>query len=193
MHQFSRDRYMLRRNVWVAFGAKFRVFDGDNNLLLYCHQKAFKLKEDIRIYTDKTKSTELIQIQARQIVDFNAAYDVKDARTGEVLGTLKRKGWKSMLRDEWILMDTHGNDVGRIQEASKGLALVRRFLINLIPQKFTIEMNGQQVGFIKQFFNPFVFKATLDLTADVSKSLDRRFALAAGILILAIEGRQSSY
>ena len=193
MHQFGLDKYILRRNVFVAFGAKFRVFDESKNMLLFCKQKAFKLKEDIRIYADKEKSQELITIKARQIVDFSAAYDITDSRSGEVLGSLKRKGWKSILRDEWIMMDKDDNDIGKIIEDSKGMALLRRFLSNLIPQKFSIMVDDKQVGMLKQFFNPFIFKATLDLSADVEKKLDRRFAIAAGILLLAIEGRQSSY
>ena len=43
---------------------------------------------------------ELLSIQARQIIDFSAAYDVYDGSTGSKVGALKRKGMKSILRDE---------------------------------------------------------------------------------------------
>ena len=49
-----------------------------------------------------------------------------------------------------------------------------------------------QVAAIKQAWNPIVFKAEMDLSADHARRLDRRLAMAAGILLMAIEGRQSS-
>ena len=95
-----------------------------------------------------------------------------------------------MLRDEWIIMDASDNDVGLIQEDSMGLALLRRFLTNLVPQTFHGEIGGMQVFKFKQHFNPFVQKITLDFTSDVGKKLDRRIGIAAAILLSAIEGRQ---
>lgn len=95
-----------------------------------------------------------------------------------------------MLRDEWVIMDTADNDVGMIQEDNLGLALLRRFLTNLVPQTFHGEIGASQVFKFKQHFNPFVQKITLDFTPDVTKKLDRRIGIAAAILMSAIEGRQ---
>ena len=51
-------------------------------------------------------------------------------------------------------------------------------------------MNGAQVMQIKQNYNPIVQKVTIDLRYDTANVLDRRLALGAAILILAIEGKQ---
>ena len=67
--------------------------------------KAFKLKEDIRLYTSEDMQTEVLSIQARKIIDISSAYDVIDSLTGAKVGALKRKGLKSILKDEWIIMD----------------------------------------------------------------------------------------
>ena len=80
--------------------------------------------------------------------------------------------------------------MGTIQEDSALMATLRRFLTNLIPQNYDFLIGGQKVGDFRQHFNPFVYHATMDLSADQSRKLDRRLALAAGILLLAIEGRQ---
>jgi len=187
---FGLDRYIVRRKVLTLFAPQFHIYDETERMVGYVKQKAFKLKEDIRLYSDESMSTELLLIQARQILDISAAYDVIDSKSGQKVGALRRKGLKSILKDEWIIMDAGDAEIGLIQEDSALLATLRRFLTNLIPQKFLFQVRGRPVGMLKQAFNPFVFKAQVDFSEDPGKVLDRRLALAAVVLLLAIEGRQ---
>ena len=187
---FGLDRYIVRRKVLALFAPQFHIYDETERMVGYVKQKAFKLKEDIRLYSDESMSTELLLIQARQILDISAAYDVIDSKSGQKVGALRRKGLKSILKDEWIIMDAGDAEIGLIQEDSALLATLRRFLTNLIPQKFLFQVRGRPVGMLKQAFNPFVFKAQVDFSEDPGKVLDRRLALAAVVLLLAIEGRQ---
>ncbi|MCA9564226.1 MAG: hypothetical protein KC561_12090, partial [Myxococcales bacterium] len=150
------DQMLIRKNFWTLFGAKFRIFDMNGALVATSKQKAFKLKEDIRVYQDEAMTQELLTIHARGVIDFGSAYDVIDATTGEKVGALARKGWKSVFRDEWHILDMDDQVSGTIMEDSGAMALVRRFLINLIPQTFNITFEGNHVGSIKQHFNPFV-------------------------------------
>jgi len=184
---WEHDVVLLRRKV-LAIAPVFQVFDQQGGPLLYCQQKLFKLKEDIRVYSDDTKTKEMLTIKARSVLDFSAAYDVFDSQTQEKIGALRRKGFTSLVRDEWQILDLSDNVVGKVQE--DGLFWLRRLLTNLVPQGFSIDLGGTRVGAIKQAFNPFVFKATMDLSLDKERKLDRRIALAAGILLMAIEGRQ---
>jgi hypothetical protein len=183
--------YLIRRKVLTLAGAKFHIFDPSGRVVMFSKMKAFKLREDIRLYAGEDMKNELINIHARQIVDFSAAYDVFDAVTGEKVGALKRKGLKSIIKDEWLILDNNDNQIGSIKEDNTGLALVRRFLTNLIPQSYDIEINGQVVAEYRQRFNPFVLKLELDFARDTNHILDRRLGLAAGILLCAIEGRQN--
>ena len=73
---------------------------------------------------------------------------------------------KSILKDEWIIMDAEDQEKGLIKEDSALLAVVRRFLTNLIPQKYYGELQGEQVCAFKQNFNPFVMKIDLDFSMD---------------------------
>jgi hypothetical protein len=191
MDSYGYDQYLVRRKLLSLFGAKFHIFSNDGKLLFFSHMKAFKLKEDIRLYTDESMTRELLCIRARQILDFSAAYDIVDSVTQEKVGALKRKGWKSLLKDEWIIMDPHDVEIGLIKEDSGVLALVRRFLTNLIPQKYSVQTHGNTVGTYKQNFNPFVMKITVDFTMDADKTLDRRLGIAGAILLCAIEGKQN--
>lgn len=187
---FSFNQYLLKRQVFALTG-KFRYFDPNGNLILFSEQKMFKLREDIRVYADENKTQEILMIKARQIVDFSAAYDVVDSTTGQKVGALRRKGLASLLRDEWEILDVGDNVVGKLFEDSMGLALFRRFLSGLIPQNYDITLGTNRVADLKQNFNPFSYQLNVDFSMDINKLLDRRLGIAAGILLAAIEGRQS--
>lgn len=188
--KFSQTDYLVRKKILSFVGGTFHIYDRDGQLVLFSQMKAFKLKEDIRLYGDETMQEELISIQARSMIDFSATYDVMDSLTGEQIGSLRRKGMKSILKDEWIILDPHEREIGRLKEDSALLALLRRFLSNLIPQKFNIEIHNTMVAVLKQNFNPFVSKMNVDFSLDRGNELDRRLGLAAAVLLLAIEGKQ---
>ena len=188
---FMHKSYLLKRQA-IAMTGKFRVYDPSGQLVLFSEQKMFKLREDIRVYSDESKMQEVLSIKARQIVDFSAAYDVVDATNNEHVGTLRRKGLRSMLRDEWEVLNANGQVVGLLFEDSMGLAMLRRlFLGNFLPQNYDISMGESRVADLKQRFNLFRYELDLDFTMDAANMLDRRLGLAAGILLAAVEGRQS--
>lgn len=186
---FAQSEFTIRKKVFSIMGAKLHIYNNAEELVFYSQMKAFKLKEDIALYTDETMTRELLRIKARNVVDFSATYDVHDSETGEHVGSLRRRGLKSMVKDEWIIMDSGGNEIGLIKENSLFMALLRRF-ITLIPQKYNIEMDGEAIPAFRQNFNPFVTKIIADFSEDRRGKLDRRLGLAAGILLCAVEGKQ---
>ncbi|MDH4127559.1 MAG: hypothetical protein OEV44_02310, partial [Spirochaetota bacterium] len=153
MEQYSYDKYFAKKKFWKLFGGEIKIYDEEKkNLLFFVKQKAFKLKEDITVYSDESMIKEVLKINARSIIDFSAAYDVMDVLTNEKLGTLRRRGFKSILRDSWEILDSSDNVIGSVVEDSMGMALLRRFLTNLIPQKFQLLVNESLVGYLKQTF-----------------------------------------
>lgn len=187
---FTSQRYHIRRK-FLALVNQFYVENEQGQLVGYCRQKPFKLKEDVRLFTDENRTTELLSMQARSILDFNVAYDVVDSVTGEKVGALKRKGWKSLFKDEWIIMNAMDQEIGFVKEDSALLATLRRYVINLIPQKYVFEIGTHEVGTAKQNFNFFAPKLNVDFSSDPANLLDRRLGLAAALLLMSIEGRQS--
>jgi len=188
--RFGHQTYLVRRKILKLLGGAFHIYDPTGTVVFYSQLKAFKLKEDIRLYTGEDMQTEVLLIQARQILDIAATYDVIDPASNEKVGALRRKGLKSILRDEWIFLDSSDREIGLLTEDSMALALVRRFLTNLIPQKYSGQINGTPVCTFKQNFNPFVMKITVDFSPDFSGLLDKRLGIAAAVLLCAIEGRQ---
>ncbi len=186
---FDLAEYTIRRKVLKIFGASFHIYDPAGNVVGFSKQKAFKLKEDIRVYSDASMAEELLTVKARQVIDFSAAYDIVDAGESRKVGAARRKGFASIIQDSWEILDEDDRTVAKVREDSLALALVRRFLSNLVPQKFVVEREGGgREAELRVRFNPFIYK--LDVRVDPDANLDRRLILGAAILVSAIEGRQ---
>ena len=104
---FQYDQYILTKQV-LALTGTLRIYNPQEQLVLFSQQKIFKLKEDIRVYADEMKSRELLTIKARQIIDFSAYYDVVDSQYLTKLGGFRRKGLRSLVQDEWEVFDERG-------------------------------------------------------------------------------------
>ena len=188
--RFSHQTYLVRKKVLKVFGAAFHIYDPQGQVVFYSKQKAFKLKEDIRVFTGEEMQNEVILIQARQVLDISATYDVVDSASGEKIGALRRRGLKSVIKDEWLFLDVNDREIGSVKEDTLLWALIRRFVTNIFPQKYHGAINGVPVCVFKQNFNPFVMKINLDFSPDTKGLLDRRLGIAAAILLCAIEGKQ---
>lgn len=187
---FQHDHYMLHRQV-LALTGKFRLYDPNSQLVLFSQQKMFRLREDIRVYSDETRSQELLHIKARQIIDFSAAYDVINAFDEALVGSIRRKGFHSLVRDEWQVLDRQERPLGVLVEDNLALALMRRFLLgSWLPQNYDIIINHQRVADLRQRFNLLRYQLALDFSLDKDRLLDRRLGIAAAILLGTIEGRQ---
>lgn len=166
------EQYTIRRKILKLFGSAFHVYNNEPRVIGYCKQKSFKLKEDIRIYTDESMSQQLVQINARSIIDFGATYDVSDA-TGRVVASLRRKGLKStFLRDEWMLFDSTGLQVAILREESAWHGFVRRTVelaAVLLPQKFDlIRSDGEKIAKFRQHMNPFVYRLGISINDEAT-------------------------
>lgn len=188
--RFMYDHYVAKRQFAKLFGAAIRIYGPGGQLVAYVQQKAFKLKEDIRVFGDEGKVQELLTIKARQVMDFGATYDITDSASGERVGSLQRKALKSILRDEWWILGPDGAQIGRAMEDSMALAMIRRFLSNLVPQSYDVELHGQKKADYRQRFNPFLYQMDLDFSPDPRKELDRRIGLCVAVMLALIEGRQ---
>lgn len=189
---FQHPTYLLKRQA-IALTGKFRFYDPLGNLVMFSEQKMFRWKEDIRVYADEAKAREVLSIKARQIMDFSAAYDVVDTEMNQKVGALRRKGFRSLFRDEWEVLDENDNVKGLLFEDSMGLAMLRRLVLgSWLPQNYDITFGTMRVADLKQNFNLFRYELNLDFSMDIARMLDRRIGIAAGILLAAVEGKQSN-
>lgn len=191
MAHFPGDKYFARRKVLALAGQVYIYDETQKELLAYVKQKMFTLKEDITVYKDETKGQPIMKIKALHMVDFAAAYEVIDLEKEKKVGLLQRKGFKSMFKDEWLILNKSNEVIARLKEAS-GLSALASRMISMIPQKYVIEMegSGEQVAQINQKFGMIAHKFNADFSLDRDEQLDRRLGIAAIILLLIIEGRQ---
>lgn len=180
------DVLSCRRKVF-AFAPTFEIFDQQGAPLVFCQEKIFKIKDDIRIFSDSTKSVELLRIQQRNIIDWAGVFDVLDSQTGQKLGGFRRKGWRSMFRDEWEMMDANDVPIGKILET--GSAFLRR-IFKFLPYTFAFEIGPTTVGTFVQQFSFFRYQATMNISAWQHQPYDRRLAFAAALLLMAVEAKE---
>lgn len=189
---FQSNHFSIKKQVLALTGV-FRVYDSNEQVIAYSRQKMFKLREDIRVYDDENQSRELLYIQARNIIDFSAAYDVYDSQEGVLVGTLRRRGLRSILRDCWDVLAPGDNPIAELVEDSVNYALLRRLLLGrLLPQNYDVLMGEQKVMDLRQRFNLFRYELDLDFSGETLLRLDHRLGIAAGILLGVIEGKQES-
>jgi uncharacterized protein YxjI len=189
---FQQDTFIARQKIF-SLAPCFYINDPAGNAMAFLRKKVFTWKDEIRVFTDEGQSMELLHIKARKIIDWGMAFDITDSINNQKIGALKRRGGKSLVRKEWVLMDAFDQEIGSIKEDSMLLAFVRRFITALLPQTYTFEIGGQAVGTAAQNWNLFAPKMNVDFTADLAKRLDRRLAVAAVVLLMAVEGRQRQY
>ncbi len=111
---------------------QYSVFDTDEqgqkrNLIGFAQQKRLAFREKFTIYTNERKENVLFVVQARQVIDFGARYDVLDEQ-GNSLGVLGKAFKSSLLRSTWHVFRS-GDETQPLviaQERNKTLAIVRR-------------------------------------------------------------------
>lgn len=188
------EQYTIRRKFFKIFGAAFHVYDEHGSVIGYCKQKAFKLREDIKLYTGEDMSEMLLSLKTQQIIDFGATYEVT-LPDGTSLGTLRRKGLKSsFVRDEWMIFDAQGKEIARVRETGSIAPLARRYIdyaTIILPQRYEVVRNRDQkaIAHLRQHFNPFIFRLGVAII-DEDEDMDDLLILGASCLIAAIEGRQ---
>lgn len=84
----------------------FTAIDANGKTIAYVKQKMFKLKEAISIYADETKQVVNYKINADKWIDFSTAYSISDSE-GKEIGKVGRKGWASIWKAKYELIDQH--------------------------------------------------------------------------------------
>ncbi|MEQ8676236.1 MAG: hypothetical protein RLP44_19615 [Aggregatilineales bacterium] len=100
----------------IALAPRIIVTDATGKEVLFISQKIFKLKEDIRIYTNQSKEKELFNIRAEKILDFNTRYNFVYAVQDQHIGSVKAKGWRSIWSATYLLDDPNSNTTHYIKE-----------------------------------------------------------------------------
>jgi uncharacterized protein YxjI len=180
--------FTVKRPFWSLLGRKFHVYAPDGSLVAFVKHPIFKLRQEYTIFQDEAQTVPMMHVKARQIIGFNICFDVMDAASGQRVGTIRRRGLKSIFRDTFEILDPADQPVGVCEE--EGAAILRR-LFPILLGKWKIELQGQVVGQIRQVFRFFVKEFTLDMSMNQNR-IDPRFAMALAIFALQAESARES-
>ena len=138
----------------LALASQIYIRDVDGQLIGYVKQKLLKLKEDINVFADEQQTQHLYNIKADRMLDFSAKYNFTDAQ-GTLLGSIKRKGMRSIFKAHYEIYDVGGNQVMQIREESAWIKVVDG-LLGEVP------LLGMFTGY---FFNPAYIVSRMDESA----------------------------
>ena len=148
---------------------------------------AIRPKRHISFYADSSM-TELVlkTFQDQKVALFNATYTVTDAEH-QLLGTFRKNYVYNIIRKRWYGYDADGSLLVVAKEDSLILALLRRFLGNLfgILRRNYIFLKPDQETALGEFNRKFTLldRYVLDMSVDHDHVLDRRMAVALGVLL----------
>lgn len=121
----------------------FKATDSQGTSIAYVKQKMFKLKEDITVFSDESKSQVNYKINADRWIDFSAAYSIKNNSNVEI-GKIARKGWKSLWKAEYDIINQHQKLQYQIKEDNAWIKVLDGLLGQIPILNF----------FTGYFFNP---------------------------------------
>ncbi len=114
-----------------ALAPQIFVADAAGTQIFYIKQKLFKLRDAINVFSDQNQTQQVAAINADRMIDFSAKFNITN-NEGQLLGSIGRKGFKSMFRAHYDLSDHTGQIVGSIKEESV-FARIMDSLIAEIP------------------------------------------------------------
>lgn len=112
----------------TTLSSDFNITDKNGNYVAYVRQKMFKLKEDVIIFNDETRSRELFRIQANQWIDFNASYSITDLENGKIFGRLARQGMRSLWKSHYDVLDENNALKYQISEDNAWVKVMDGFI-----------------------------------------------------------------
>ncbi len=146
--------------------------------------KAVGPKRHVYFYRDEARGEKLLEVlQDQKFYFLTHTYTVNDAQ-GRPLAFLRKNLLTDILLKKWVCDAPDGRRLCVAREDSIVRALLRRFLTNLIVLNFVF-LRGDTEEEIGQFNRKFTLldRYVLDLSGDRSRSLDRRVALALGVML----------
>lgn len=180
----TQRHYIIKRKFWSVFERVFRVFTGDGQLIMYVKHPLLRLREEFMVFADEAQSRPLLRVKSRQMIAINFSYEITDASTQQLVGSVEKKGLRSIVRDRFVIRGPSGDEIGYAEE--QGASLLRRF-IPLLTSKHAIFVDGQQAAFIQQRFR--FFTKEFEVTLQPSR-LEPQFVLAVALLALMAEARR---
>lgn len=177
----------------------FIATDSSGKTIAYVRQKMFKLKEDIQIFNDESRSKVNYSIKADRWLDFSAAYSFFDGE-GATIGKIARKGWKSLWKAQYEIIDQHDqlqykvneeNGFVKVFDSILGqipiIGMLTGYLFN--PSYLVTDINGGPIVRMKKEASFFGRKFQLTQVGQMDSDDDDRIMLGMMMMLLLERSR----
>ncbi len=184
--KFDRDKFLIHQKI-LSIGAKYYVYDENQQPLFFVQRPALRLKAHIEIFDDDTKNVRRLMLRQDRILAINQHFTLLTPEE-QVVCTYERRGLLSLVRRTWVIRNAVGQEIAQAREDSWVKAVFRR-LFGWMRTDFEILLpDNTHVG---TFHRKFTIgdKYALDLTNDPNRRLDRRIAVGLAILLDTAEAR----
>ena len=179
----------------IALSPQVKVTDAAGQTVLYVRQKLLALREDVRVFADEEQQRQIYQINADRILDWSANYRIRRV-DGDTVGTVRRKGMRSLWNATYEIGDANDAQVGLIHEENAMVkvldALVGEIpfvgwvLTMLVNPSYLVEMNGRTVLRLKKQPAFFEGKFHLENMAELSED-EEALILPSVLMMLMLE------
>ncbi|MCB1024039.1 MAG: hypothetical protein KDB79_06610 [Acidobacteria bacterium] len=178
----------------LALASQIYIRDANGALIGYVKQKMFKLKEDIGVFADENKTELLYKIKADRIIDFSASYRFTDA-AGNVIGSIKRKGMRSILKAQYMVFDANDRQVMDIHEENAWIKVIDSFIgeIPILgmfsgyvfnPAYIVSRMNGENVMRLQK--EPAFLESKFKLSPQATVESQEETLILLGVLTMTL-------
>lgn len=142
-------------------------------------------KRHVTFYKDESKAEKLLEVlQDKKLMIINATYTLRDA-TGQPIALFSKNYLFDVFRKRWVCKTPDGRDLCEVREDSILLSLLRRLLgplFGLLRTNFVFLRGDEVIGEFNRKMTLFD-RYVLDMSADRGRTLDRRIALAMGVML----------
>ncbi|WP_185117718.1 hypothetical protein [Cloacibacterium normanense] len=177
-----------------TLASDFNISDKNGNSLAYVRQKLFKLKEDVVVYNNESRTQENFRIRANQWIDFNASYAITD-HTGKNLGKIARKGMRSIWKATYFVMDAFDNQKYKVQEENAWVKIIDGFFTEIPilgiftgyffnPTYIVHDNNEKEIYRLKKMPSFFGRKFQLDQINDIADEDETLVVLSLMMMVL---------
>lgn len=178
----------------TTLASDFTITDSNENSLAYVRQKMFRLKEDVVVFNNESKSQENFRIRANQWIDFNASYAITDS-FGKNLGKIARKGMRSIWKATYNIFDQNDTQKYKVQEENAWvkvldgmvgeipiIGMFTGYFLN--PSYIVHDNNGKEIYRLRKMPSFFGRKFQLDQLNDIADEEETLVVLSLMMMVL---------
>ena len=206
---FEKSKNMILKNLnypldfkfkITTFSSDFNITDKNGNYVAYVRQKIFKLKDDVIVFNDESKSQELFRIKANQWIGFNASYSITDLVQEKNFGRLARKGMRSLWKSQYNILDENDQPKYQINEDNAWTKVLDGFVSEiplvgmftgyfLNPSYTVVDNSGKEIFRLKKMPSLIGRRFQLDRLYDLADEDESLIVLSFLMMVLLERAR----